>query len=125
MYTYICIYIYIFSIDNYIQVMTHRIYSFPLGTEGKQIHTQFTEEVPLRDQPDRSQGPSCGWGWDSSRNHDSYTVAYCGGWAGDDAKGQACSAWAGGRQAMFLGWDELGGIPGNLIYPGASQIWDS
>lgn len=26
--------------------MKHRIYSFPLKAEGKQIHTQFTEEVP-------------------------------------------------------------------------------
>ena len=39
------IYIYI-SIDNYIQVMKHRIYNFPLREEEKQIHTQFTEEVP-------------------------------------------------------------------------------
>lgn len=46
---YICIYkIYIFSIDNYIQVMKHRIYNFPLRAEEKQIHTQFTEEVPQK-----------------------------------------------------------------------------
>lgn len=30
--------IYIFSIDNYIQVMKHRIYNFPLRAEEKQIH---------------------------------------------------------------------------------------
>lgn len=47
-----CIYIYIyiynifFSIDNYIQVTKHRIYNFPLRAEERQIHTQFTEEVP-------------------------------------------------------------------------------
>lgn len=40
----VCVYIYnIFSIDNYIQVMKHRIYNFPLMVEEKQIHTQFTE----------------------------------------------------------------------------------
>lgn len=55
-YIYICIYI-IHFFDNYIQVMKHRIYSFPLRAEEKQIHTQFTEEVPLRAQPDRSRGP--------------------------------------------------------------------
>lgn len=54
------IYAYIYNtfFRYYIQVMKHRIYSFPLRAEEKQIHTQFTEEVPLRAQPDRSQGPS-------------------------------------------------------------------
>lgn len=65
-YTYICIYIIHFSIDNYIQVMKHRIYSFPPRAEEKQIHTQFTEEVPLRAQPDRSRGPPGGEGAGSS-----------------------------------------------------------
>lgn len=100
------IYIYIFSIDNYIQVMTHRIYSFPLGAEREQIHTQFTEEVPLTDQPARSQGPSWGWGWGSSSNHDSHTVAYWGGGrAGDNTRGPSllCLGWGRTGHAPWLG----------------------
>lgn len=85
--------------------MKHRIYSFPLRAEEKQIHTQFTEEVPLRAQPDRRQGPSWGWGGGggSSRSHNSHTVAYlayCGGQASADAGGGAnllCLGWVGGH----------------------------
>lgn len=39
-----CIYNNIYF-NNYIQVMKHRIYSFPLMAKGRQIHKQFTEEV--------------------------------------------------------------------------------
>lgn len=46
-YTAYYIYVHIYNIyfNNYIQVMTHRIYSFPPMAKGRQIHKQFTEEV--------------------------------------------------------------------------------
>lgn len=42
--------------NNYIQVTTHRIYSFPPMAKKRQIHKRFIEEV-LRAQP-TGAGPS-------------------------------------------------------------------
>lgn len=78
--------------------MKHRIYSFPLRAEEKQIHTQFTEEVPLRAQPDRRQGPSWGWGVGMAAAEVTTVTQLLivgGRPVPMQGAGQTCSAWAG------------------------------
>lgn len=73
-YTAYYIYVHIYNIyfNNYIQVMKHRIYSFPRTAKGKQIHKQFTEGVlgaqatraepsEVRRQQQQQQTPSHPW----------------------------------------------------------------
>lgn len=104
--------------------MKHRIYSFPPRAEEKQIHTQFTEEVPLRAQPDRRQGPSWGWGWGgSSRSHNSHTVAYRGEQTSADAGGGAnllCLGWVG-RPCWLTQVPGLGWVAGRVWEPHFSR----
>lgn len=81
--------------------MKHRIYSFPLRAEEKQIHTQFTEEVPLRAQPDRRQGPSWGWGW---------------GWQQQSQQSHSCLSWGAGQcRCRGLGKPALPGLGGEAM----------
>lgn len=112
-----CIYIYIFSIDNYIQVMKHRIYSFPLRAEEKQIHTVHrgsTIKRPARQEPRPLVGEGVGQQQKSPQSH------CCLLWGG----GQVTMRGVGAKPALpglGVGAPWLGRVGGHIWEPHFSR----